>query len=216
LGKVAMKSEFAVVRWSVPWLWADFVHVSRFIDEIVVILTDNDVTAQDHLKTLKFEYLAWPEKVSGASLLVARHLVVYAFAGVGMKKAFICEALKEYALAFPDPRQQVASVPALGGEAGTVVGDELRLFALVSLSRRRHCMFVVCREQNRALKAIAFGKTKEFVHVDMCSMMEKEGLDKLFPVVCWPEARAVRVACEGVRVPLASRVFAGGGNGHEA
>ena len=126
LGKVARTSEFAVVRWSVPWLWADFVHVSRFIDEIVVILTDNDVTAQDHLKTLKFEYLAWPEKVSGASLLVALHMVVYALAGVGMKKAFICEALKEYALAFPDPRQQVASVPALGAEAGTVASDELR------------------------------------------------------------------------------------------
>ena len=45
------------------------VHVSRFIDEIVTILIENDVTEQGHLRTLKFEYLAWPEKVSGASWL---------------------------------------------------------------------------------------------------------------------------------------------------
>ena len=45
------------------------VHVPRFIDEIVAILIENDVSEQSHLRTLKFEYLAWPEKVSGASWL---------------------------------------------------------------------------------------------------------------------------------------------------
>lgn len=40
--------------------------VSRFIDEIAAILLENDVSEQSHLRTLKFEYLAWPEKVSGA------------------------------------------------------------------------------------------------------------------------------------------------------
>ena len=48
------------------------VHFLKFIDEIVAILIDNDVTDVGHLRTLKFEYLAWPEKVSGASWLSLR------------------------------------------------------------------------------------------------------------------------------------------------
>ena len=67
LGKVVRIREFVVVQQLVPWLCADIVQLPRFIDEIVVILTDNDVTALANLRTLQFEYLAWPEKVSCTS-----------------------------------------------------------------------------------------------------------------------------------------------------
>jgi hypothetical protein len=53
--------------------------------------------------------------------LIAQHLLVDAFVGACMKKAFVCEALKGYALAFPDVRQQ--SVPAASEPS---VIDELR------------------------------------------------------------------------------------------
>ena len=48
-----------------------------------------------------------------------------------------------------------------------------------------------CREQNRYLKSLAFGKTKEFVHVDVHAKMLEMGLVNLFPVVCWPQTKAV-------------------------
>ena len=44
---------------------------------------------------------------------------------------------------------------------------------------------------DRYLKSLAFGKTKEFVHVDMHAKMTEKGLVNLFPVVCWPETKAV-------------------------
>ena len=50
---------------------------------------------------------------------------------------------------------------------------------------------VAGREQNKYLKALAFGKTKEVVHVDMAAKMEEAGLAALFPMVSWPETRAV-------------------------
>ena len=68
------------------WFWevCGIVHFSRFIDEIVAILTDNDVTDIKHLRTLKFEFLAWPVVVSGAlrlslqSVCQSMHLFVQA------------------------------------------------------------------------------------------------------------------------------------------
>ena len=54
-----------------------------------------------------------------------------------------------------------------------------------------HVCACACREQNRYLKSLAFGKTKEFVHVDMHAKMTEKGLVNLFPVVCWPETKAV-------------------------
>ena len=38
----------------------------RFIDEVVAILRDNQVVGLKDLHKFKFEYMAWPEKVSGA------------------------------------------------------------------------------------------------------------------------------------------------------
>ena len=37
----------------------------RFIDEVVAILRDNQVVGMKYLHKFKFEYVAWPEKVSG-------------------------------------------------------------------------------------------------------------------------------------------------------
>jgi hypothetical protein len=62
---------------------------------------------------------------------------------------------------------------------------------------------VSCREQNTYLKALAFGKAKELVHVDMATKMEEAGLAALFPVVCWPETRAVSSVWQGICVWLA-------------
>ena len=70
-------------------------------------------------------------------------------------------------------------------------------------------VFVAGGEQNQYLEALAFGKTKELVHVDMAAKMEESGLASLFPVVSWPEMRAVwavvsswvvRVLCIGCRL----------------
>lgn len=41
------------------------------------------------------------------------------------------------------------------------------------------------------MKTLAFGRTKELVHVDMNAKMLKMGLVNLFPIVCWLDAKAV-------------------------
>ena len=61
--------------------WQDVVtelamHVcARFIDEVVAILTENQVIGLRDLHQFKFEYVAWPDRVSGA-LWLALHVQV--------------------------------------------------------------------------------------------------------------------------------------------
>ena len=69
LGKAVRSSESIVVQWLGSGKCAVLCIFLRFINEIVAILTDNDVTDVGHLRTLKFEFLAWPAVVSGASWL---------------------------------------------------------------------------------------------------------------------------------------------------
>ena len=66
-----------------------------------------------------------------------------------------------------------------------------------------------CREQNQYLKALAFGKTKELIHVDMCAKMKEAGLADLFPVVCWPETRAVSITWKWLAVCVHWCIVAG-------
>jgi hypothetical protein len=81
-----------------------------FINEVIAIFTENQVMVLRDLQKFKFEYVAWPDQVSG------------------MKKAFVCEVLEAWAEANPvEKKQPVAS------EAGHAMGDELRLVCTCSV-----------------------------------------------------------------------------------
>ena len=56
----------ALVSLVLPLGWLLHCAPVRFIDEVVAILRDNQVVGLKDLNKFKFEYMAWPDKVSGA------------------------------------------------------------------------------------------------------------------------------------------------------
>ena len=101
--------------------------VARFIDGVLEILVENQITVLKDLHKFKFEYMTWPSNVEGM-----RH-VACNICGVGlchsiegMKKAFVCEVLDAYAKANPVEPSAAASVTV-----APAVSEELRfdLFA---------------------------------------------------------------------------------------